>query len=862
MGIELPAELSGVADQAGVQWPEADEEAMAKQAKAWREAATSMESVTTDADRTVRGALTSVHGDTGTAATKHWQTFVEPDSGHLTSTVRGMNAAADRLEHAANQVGTAKVEIVRNLVSLAQNSDAAHSAAAAGHPMALAGLDTAVRGTSANVANIQSNLVNAVQPASGVDMSGTHDPVNANPGAHGPVDTLLSDTTALADDTTQGATNLVDHTTHGATDLVGNSTQGATNLVDHTAHGATDLVGNTTQGATNLVDHATHGATNLVDTTAHGGTALVGNTTHDATNLVDNTAHGGPNLVDHTARGATDLVGNTAHGGSHVIGDAAQGGTHLVGDTGHRATDLAGNAAPGATHVVDTAAGHHGGPGLGNAPGGVPQAVGHLADPDITGPVPADSFPDEHPTPPTGLPTPPTGTTVEAGFAGGVDVPAANPAANLPPVAPGLGSAPAPGVGAGIGTAGGGPGFGGAPVFGGGPSAPAPGGMVGGPVGARPAPGPVAPIAGGAGPTSARPGETGGRVGGVAEGGARPTPGVRPGAPGTGAPAPRGTAPPGSAAPGTSAPGPRTPGVLGGPRGPVAPGASRPVDALLPEPRKYGGAMPPAPMPGMPAAPAKERDEALAVFWVHMFPIGHMPVAAAKPARQLPAPPPELDYAAGLRFEPGDHPRADLVDSTERRAALREGVEPLEPSDSLAEDAPPVAALAAGHDPLGGDNERDWDRRYLVRFGSVTAHGISREGVEFAWPPAERYPEGGSAEGEAEVLDEGTELDRFGRWEGRVFAAAGTPFAQRSLPPTHLEQGYRRYRVLRPLPVWRAVSAAWFAQPGGGVRYRTTHSAMELLALGYLADVTHEEPIEEHAEPTGERADDTKETAE
>jgi hypothetical protein len=270
-------------------------------------------------------------------------------------------------------------------------------------------------------------------------------------------------------------------------------------------------------------------------------------------------------------------------------------------------------------------------------------------------------------------------------------------------------------------------------------------------------------------------------------------------------------------------------------------GAVRPADAFLPEPRQGGyNAAPQA--PGLSAAPVKERDESLALFWVHMFPIGHMPVAAARPERQLPAPPEELDYAAGLRFEPGDHPRSDLVDSAERRAALREGVVQLEPSAALPADAPEVTALAEDHDPLGGENERDWDRRYLVRFGSVTAHGISRDGVEFAWPPGEQYPEGGSAEGEAEVLDEGAELDRFGRWEGRVFAAAGTPFAQRSLPPAHLEQGYRRYRVLRPLPVWRAVSAAWFAQAGGGVRYRTTHSALELVALGYLADITVEEP--------------------
>src|SRR6266536_2697167 len=163
MGIELPPELAGVAAQAGVSWPEADEEAMAKQAQAWRDTATSMSTLATDADTTARSALTSMSGDTHTAATTEWKTFVEPDSGHLTSVVKDANAAADRLEHAANQVGAAKVEIVRHLVNLAQNQDAANAAAQSGHPMALAGLDTAVQGTAANVAHIHNQLVTAVQ---------------------------------------------------------------------------------------------------------------------------------------------------------------------------------------------------------------------------------------------------------------------------------------------------------------------------------------------------------------------------------------------------------------------------------------------------------------------------------------------------------------------------------------------------------------------------------------------------------------------------------------------------------------------------------------------------------------------------
>ena len=276
--------------------------------------------------------------------------------------------------------------------------------------------------------------------------------------------------------------------------------------------------------------------------------------------------------------------------------------------------------------------------------------------------------------------------------------------------------------------------------------------------------------------------------------------------------------------------------------------------------------------------------------------LGHLPVASYRPARQLPPPPPELDYAAGLRFEPADHPQFHLVDASARLAELKTAVSqqeaaksfapldspgypptpPAHPAEAVAAGYPPasppptyqpeqqephrgdetiptmrpvnasagmtadhptVEALLDKHDPLGGVNERDWDRRYLVRLGSVTAHGISPEGLEYNWPTSEQFPEGGSADGEAEVLAEDTFIDRFGTPHGRVFAADGTPFAQRSLPPAHKDAGYRRYRIRKPLPVWRAVSAAWFGQPGGGVRYRTTPSAAELVALGYLEEV-------------------------
>jgi hypothetical protein len=210
------------------------------------------------------------------------------------------------------------------------------------------------------------------------------------------------------------------------------------------------------------------------------------------------------------------------------------------------------------------------------------------------------------------------------------------------------------------------------------------------------------------------------------------------------------------------------------------------------------------------------------LFLVHMFPIGQLPVAADRPSTQLPAPPPEVDYVVGGRFSPADHPEFGLVEDvqafTNVHARLRRTA--LPPADPAPEE------LLDGYEPFGGMTEQQWNRRYLG--------GVRGSVPEYAWPPGDLHPEGGHDVGEPIVLGEGTLIDRFGTDHGRIFAPAGTPFAGRSLPPAVVTSGYRRYRVRRRLPLWRTVSAAWFGQPGGGVRYRATHSADELVTMGYL----------------------------
>ncbi len=231
-------------------------------------------------------------------------------------------------------------------------------------------------------------------------------------------------------------------------------------------------------------------------------------------------------------------------------------------------------------------------------------------------------------------------------------------------------------------------------------------------------------------------------------------------------------------------------------------------------------------------APPQDRQSLVALFLVHLFPIGHLPVASDRPARHLPAPESDPDDGptAVVGYPPHDHPASDEIDSGAALVGVRSGVRQPAPPPAEVLPAPP-AELFDGYDPLGGLHEREWDRRYLVRDGDPP---------EYAWPPPE-YPEGGCEPGEPDLLPEGTLIDRFGTPHGRVFSADGTPFARRSLPPEYREAGYRRYRVLRDVPVWRAETAAWFGQPGTGTRYRAVYSAAELVVLGYLADITFEE---------------------
>ena len=86
--------------------------------------------------------------------------------------------------------------------------------------------------------------------------------------------------------------------------------------------------------------------------------------------------------------------------------------------------------------------------------------------------------------------------------------------------------------------------------------------------------------------------------------------------------------------------------------------------------------------------------------------------------------------------------------------------------------------------------------------------------LEAATPPGEPRPI---------ELPPGLLVDRFGALHGRWLFPAGTPYAERSLPPSLLDPlrpqaGRHVLVVLEPVAVLAGRVEPWFGQPGGGLR--------------------------------------------
>ena len=145
-------------------------------------------------------------------------------------------------------------------------------------------------------------------------------------------------------------------------------------------------------------------------------------------------------------------------------------------------------------------------------------------------------------------------------------------------------------------------------------------------------------------------------------------------------------------------------------------------------------------------------------------------------------------------------------------------------------------------------------RQFLKEYYDTSANG-GKGGWKY--PPADGYAldQNGQPEEAPITLNPGQKIDRFGSEYGSFLAPAGTPYAQRSIPPSSLNTSdpaytcnYHVYRVAKQFTVESGPIAAWFGQPGGGRQYQlkadllpgtpTTANVRWLIDNGYLERVS------------------------
>ena len=92
-----------------------------------------------------------------------------------------------------------------------------------------------------------------------------------------------------------------------------------------------------------------------------------------------------------------------------------------------------------------------------------------------------------------------------------------------------------------------------------------------------------------------------------------------------------------------------------------------------------------------------------------------------------------------------------------------------------------------------------------------------RSGLRTAEAVRERVAPLDGAPGPARLVP-GDALDCFGVETGHHLYALGTPFPQRSQPPSDVGAPYFTFEVVQPFPdkVREGIAAPWFEQPGGG----------------------------------------------
>ncbi|GLZ30680.1 hypothetical protein Lesp02_28690 [Lentzea sp. NBRC 105346] len=180
------------------------------------------------------------------------------------------------------------------------------------------------------------------------------------------------------------------------------------------------------------------------------------------------------------------------------------------------------------------------------------------------------------------------------------------------------------------------------------------------------------------------------------------------------------------------------------------------------------------------------------------------------------------------------HPEAGLVNNRDIALAQADpNRQALVDKPGLPADHPDVKRIVPDdYDRHGGKGEDAWKHEYVK---STNPDGTPN----YNWPDPVKHPEG-FASPEARrpvVLEPGSTIDRFGPAGGRFLSPPDTSFPERGLPPTNLDDGYHRYVVEKPIPVWMGEIAPAMGQPGGGIQFLSQHAVADLVLAGYLREI-------------------------
>lgn len=118
-----------------------------------------------------------------------------------------------------------------------------------------------------------------------------------------------------------------------------------------------------------------------------------------------------------------------------------------------------------------------------------------------------------------------------------------------------------------------------------------------------------------------------------------------------------------------------------------------------------------------------------------------------------------------------------------------------------------------------------------LRWGAATAADI-----------AQRVTQRGS--GQPALVNEGSALDCIGVETEHHLFALGTPFPQRSQPPSDIGLPVNRYAVHASLPpdCREGVAAPWFGQPGGGAMVVLDRPIRWYVDNGFLREIVVADP--------------------